>query len=299
MKKAYIILAHKLPQQLYRLLSRLDDKQSDFYVHVDQKVDILPFQCALEPLLTNIYWVERVSSSWASFDLVQATLNGLYAIKASGKPYQRISLLSGQDYPIKSNAYLDAFFQQSPYRIFIEFFTIPNEARWQPRGGQFRLDKYFFGMQPSKRLRAKAINFFASFFPFLRRHIPKHLTHYGGSQWWTIDDKALDYILDYLAKEPSYIDYHQHTFVPDEIFFQTILLNASDPHIRQSISPNPLRYMNWPNPADSHPETLVIKDLQAITESPALFARKFDSTVDDKILDAIDRDCLKMHEVLR
>jgi len=38
MKKAYVILSHTQPDMLIRLISRLDDDCSDFFVHLDKKI---------------------------------------------------------------------------------------------------------------------------------------------------------------------------------------------------------------------------------------------------------------------
>jgi hypothetical protein len=37
MKKAYIILAHKQPELLYKLVEKLDANQSTFFIHIDKK----------------------------------------------------------------------------------------------------------------------------------------------------------------------------------------------------------------------------------------------------------------------
>ena len=40
MKKNYLILSHKNPQQVCRLINRLDDGTSEFFVHVDLKSNL-------------------------------------------------------------------------------------------------------------------------------------------------------------------------------------------------------------------------------------------------------------------
>ena len=68
--------------------------------------------------------------------------------------------------------------------------------------------------------------------------------------------------------------------VPDEIFFQTLVLNS--PH-RDSVVDANLRYIDWPGP-----RVLRADDLDALLGSGMLFARKFDETVDAEILDLLD-----------
>ena len=44
MQKNYLILAHKNPEQLCRMIRTLDDGVSTFFIHVDAKVAIEPFK---------------------------------------------------------------------------------------------------------------------------------------------------------------------------------------------------------------------------------------------------------------
>src|ERR1700709_746531 len=98
MEKAYIILAHKNPQQLYRLIQKLDDQHSTFFIHIDKKVPLAGFEQILG-LNNKVIFTKRVYTEWGGFGLVEATLNAMQAVKDSLKRYERIILLSGQDYP--------------------------------------------------------------------------------------------------------------------------------------------------------------------------------------------------------
>jgi hypothetical protein len=91
------------------------------------------------------------------------------------------------------------------------------------------------------------------------------------------------YILDFLKENPDYMKLFSTVLCSDEHFFQTILLNS--PLKTQIINDN-LRYINWDNP--SYPSILSINNINDVLESQCLFARKFDSEIDNKILDAID-----------
>lgn len=66
MKQAYLIAAHQYPQQLVRLVEKLDSPQANFYIHIDNKVkdnfsaDDLP-ELRERPnvrilQLKNVYW---------------------------------------------------------------------------------------------------------------------------------------------------------------------------------------------------------------------------------------------------
>ena len=177
----------------------------------------------------------------------------------------------------------------------MEWFTIPAK-KWQPRGGMYRFDKYFFGIKSSQKYLAKIMNFVAFFLKKFQRNLPSHMLPYGGSQWWIIDNYALKYILNFITQNPSYVDFHKYTFAPDEVFFQTILLNSEDKALLKSICNTSKRFFAWEDSSHPHPQTLTTSHFNNIINSDELFARKFDETVDSKILDLIDEECLLQKE---
>ncbi len=287
MEKAYIILAHKNPHQLYRLIQKLDDQHSAFFIHIDKKASFTGFE-QLHYLFNKVIFTKRSNAGWGSFGLVEATLHAMQAIGECPVKFNRIILLSGQDYPIKSNDYINQYLKSSPFCIFIEYFLIPNHDKWQPRGGLFRIDKYFFGLKKYQRFIARSFNFLSDYLPLIKRKHPHYMHPYAGAQWWIIDDYALKYILHFVKNNPEYITFHKSTFAPDEVFFQTILLNSKDEKIQKSICNNHLRYMNWPSRYNSHPEILLKEDISNIRQSDALFARKFDIHAEENILELVD-----------
>jgi len=287
MQKAYIILAHKYPSQLFRLYKALNDEFSTFFFHIDKKADITKFQRLITDPEVN--WVDRVEANWGEFSLVEAVLNLLHAVKDLGKKFDRIILLSGQDYPIKSNHTINEYLRRSAQSNFIEYHSLPDSAKWKPNGGLYRVNKYFLGLRFHQRYKAKALNFLAMVFPTLQRQIPQGMKPYAGSMWWIIDDYSMNYILDYVKNNPEYVAFHKKTFAADELFFHMILLNAADERLQRSIVNDDKRFIKWTGLDASHPEQLNERDLEEIRRSDALFARKFDITEDDEILNLIEQ----------
>ena len=230
--KAYIILVHKNPEQVCRLIEKLNDGNSKFFVHIDKKIPSAQFSI-LNRFHNRVKFVQRVKTDWGSYGLVIATLNALKEIKTSGEDFKQIILLSGQDYPIKSNAFIDEFFKRSEYSLFIEYFKIPNHEKWKPRGGLYRVDKYYLGSSVYEKYIAKMLNFLSMYSVRLQRNLPLDMIPYAGSQWWMINMYAVNYILDFIDKNPEYISFHKHTFAADEVFFQTILLNIENEQLKK------------------------------------------------------------------
>lgn len=285
MKKAYIILAHKNEEMVKRLVDRLDDNDSNFFLHVDLNSNIKGFR----EIFRNtpaVRFLPRERTGWGSFGLVKATLNAMRIVQ--GGDYEKVILLSGQDYPIKSNEEIDRFFRDSPYNIFMDHFPLPNHHKWGPGGGMYRVNKYFFGLSFVMRMIAKTANFMGIVLPFAKRRELPDMKPFSGSQWWAMDRRAVNYILEYIASHPEYVRYHQHTFAADELFFQMILLNCPDKSLRDNIANDNLRFMKWKNGTVAHPEILGVSDVESISGSDALFARKFDPAVDSDVIDVID-----------
>jgi hypothetical protein len=79
------------------------------------------------------------------------------------------------------------------------------------------------------------------------------------------------------------VRFFERAYIPDELFFQTILMSST---VAETVVDSNVRYLDWSRrPA---PAILGVGDLEAMLASGALFARKFDITVDAKILDLLD-----------
>jgi hypothetical protein len=289
--KAYVILAHKNPLQLNRLIHSLCDGRSTFFIHIDKAADIVQFD-NLKIWGNKINFVPREKTSWASYRLVEAVLHGLNAVRSSGLPFQHVILLSGQDYPIKSNEFINRFTEANAGKTFIEYYCLPDNAKWQPNGGLYRINKYFMGMKFHQRMCSKSLNFLSRYLRFLKRRPCNDMNHYAGSMWWMMNLAGVNYVLDFIKQHPRYVAFHKYTFAPDEVFFHSILLNARDKNIIGSIVNTDMRYIRWKDKFSSHPEVIGKEHLQELMESPALFARKFDTQADEEILNLIDRNRL-------
>lgn len=83
----YILLAHKNPLQLVRLISKLSDNHVNFYIHIDKLVDSKPFMEVVKDL-RNIHFIrdeKREEGIWCGIGLVKATINTLNQIITDGR----------------------------------------------------------------------------------------------------------------------------------------------------------------------------------------------------------------------
>ena len=68
------------------------------------------------------------------------------------------------------------------------------------------------------------------------------------------------------------------------MFFQTIIMNSK---YGAKVCNDNLRYIDW-SEGKNNPKVLTKDDFSLINSSNKLFARKFDSNVDEQVLDMID-----------
>lgn len=123
MKIAYIITAYQDHKQLNRLVCSLDP-DSDFFIHIDKKVNIKPFIEELD-LNKNVFFTKRrFFINWGSFAQVLAIKELLRSIFEGGKLYDRVVCLSGMDYPIRSNRMISNEFSLNKSKQYIMGFNL-------------------------------------------------------------------------------------------------------------------------------------------------------------------------------
>lgn len=90
---------------------------------------------------------------------------------------------------------------------------------------------------------------------------------------------------------PNFVNFFKYVDVPDEIFFQTIVMNS--PYAQCVVNDN-MRYIDWKDWDAGSPAVLGREDLGKLAASPKLFARKFDESVDPEVLELIDEKILSV-----
>ncbi len=270
---AYIVSAYKLPAQLERLLRRLDGPGVTFAVHVDRKTrpatwDEMVARCRD----LDVTWLPRHRSQWGGFGHVRATLKGIDHIVETEVPFDYAVLLTGQDYPLRPPAEIARFLGAAEGRSYMRHVGLPWEP-WGRRGGLDRIEDWH--VITYRRLHVALP---------LRRRLPGGLEPYGGSAYWCLSRSLVHFVHGFVSGNPDYVRFFEHVFVPDEIFFQTIIMNSE---LRDTVENDDLRYLDWSR--EPAPAVLTCDDLPALVAAPQLFARKFDETVDAEVLDALDR----------
>ena len=319
----YLLIAHKNPEQLQRLVERISFEHSSIYIHIDKNSNIQPFK-DLIPETEKVQYVadsSRIESKWCDIGTVNATLALYDLVDTQSKPGYCI-LMSGQDYPVKSNTYIYEYFKRNKGAEFINIFSLPNPI-WL-NNGLLRLNFYKVDLSAKKgdlyvipSLYNKEFYTLKNIIKTLicvargradilkkiikKRVYPQYLKPHGGDTWWSLSTKVLDEIMKFMKEHPDYYIYHHDTFCPDETMFHSIIPELQK-HREIPVLEN-TTFANWIR-TDIYkvgwfssyqlPGCMILDDWKQIQELPAstLYARKFDITVDSSILDKIDTELL-------
>lgn len=288
MKIAYLIMIHNNPIHLKRLINSLNTKDVDFYIHIDKKTK----RSFNLPKYDNVIKIKNnIPIFWGGFSQVQASINLLKEAKKNRK-YDYYILLSGVDYPVRSNNYIHNFFKKYKGKEFINLYPMPLYDKTFDRIEYYRYEgSRYLILSYIIRLLNMLIKKF-----HLKRDLPHKYSDfklYAGSNWWGLTDKSVNYIIKFIKNNSDFIKFYQNTLCPDEMFFHTILGNSS--YLNNIM--NSFMFTDWSGdikPALINQNHLSILKKEFINtdfgnkKSYILFARKF-SDKNKTITDYIDK----------
>jgi len=277
MRVAHLIITYTSPLQTERMIRRMQHPGFDFYIHVDKKMDINSHLFLAK--IPNVYLIkDRVNVVWAGYKTVEATLRSVKEIFNTGRNYDYVHLMSGQDYPIKSAPYIHNFFEANKGKEFLLFEHFDEwAAESYPRIREYHFTNYNF---PGRYYFQWMMN---KVLPVRKSPLP--MEYYGASMFWALTSNCLQYIIELMDKNGRFRRFMQFTWGSDEFIFQTLVLNSS---FKTNVINDNLLFLDRVKGAP-HPNILTSTHLKEILDSDKLFARKFDPGKDVVILDSIDR----------
>lgn len=224
MKIAYLVLAHHQPALLQRLIGALHAQGSHFFVHIDLRVPTGGFAGQCDPRTTT-FVEDRIRVNHGGFTQVRAMLK-LLELASSVSDFDYFVFLSGQDYPIKNNNYIQKYFTQHCGTNFINFYPLIAGADLSQNIRRYYFTDALSALPSSIRKPIKAVlslvNAVLPDRPFFDSMIP-----YRGSTSWCLTGETAKTILDFAKSNQDYLTYFRRAFCSDEIFFQTIVLNST------------------------------------------------------------------------
>lgn len=313
MRIAFLILNHRAPAQLLRLIRTLRRELPDspIVVHHDEfraelGRDLLDFDDNAFLLTTG------TPISWGDFGVVDAYWQCL-SWMGQNIEFDYVILLSGQDYPIRPLAPLAADLAAAGADIWLDAVPIDELGRRKDRVNRRRRQLYQYrpAAEPARsslarcRLRRRTailidvLNNVQPFFYVYKfsdqqpwrlgwraRHTPFTLAEpcWFGSMWLTLSRRAAEFVVDAVRRRPDYVEYCRRTAHPDESATATLVCNA--PWVR--IERRDLHYVRWTHSGTGHPDVFRTEDLPELLTAPGYFARKFDIATDAHVLDELD-----------
>lgn len=289
MKHAYLLIAHTNWDQLKRLIRQLDAEWSDVYLHIDKKCDDFPYE-DFENICSKskLFIFSEYKVYWGGYSQVEVEMFLLR--QAYRGNYDYYHLLSGMDFPIKSNEQIYDFFEQHKGYQFIHF----DEGMSQSSEVIRRTKVYHFLQNYRRRFNSSVLN---HFFTFLERILllcqvatgvnrlkNSSLAVKYGSNWFSITHQLVGELID--QKELIEKTF-KWTNCADELFVQTVAANSTNQYKFFERYNGNLRLYNFSRGQNGNPYTFTESDKDELMASSCLFARKFNEQIDNTIINYI------------
>lgn len=302
MRHAFLILAYNEFWLLKKLVAFLSNPSCDIYLNIDKKTDIS--KSDLDALKSNvcIRRITRHTIHWGGRDMLNCEIEMLkFALLEKRADY--FHLLSGQDYPIKPLSDFLVFFEKEKGKNFL----------YCKEGSFKKIWRQLFFFQPLDWYDARGkwgdkitlgiceIQMKLGLFRSVSR-LPMNI--YVGSQWFSLTKKACNFIVRYTTEHKSFYQRLKNTFVPDEIYINTILMNYF--HEEEIVSTDNLRYIRWYEENGNNPSNLGMEHFAILASRHEFFTRKLTlkyglelvKNIDTFLLDETDlgKDCRNFNE---
>lgn len=270
-KIAYLILVHRLPNQFKRMFSAIYDPENHYLINIDKKSSektILDIRSFLSSY-TNVFIIIGENITWGGYSMVQAELDGINFLLNLNVEWDYFINLSGQDYPLKSQKIIRQFLTSNNGNSYLKF---ADQKKFRP-DTMNRLENHFEELDDKIDLTSK------------NRPYLKNVTPYIGGQWMILTRSCCEFLCN-SSEVKKFEDYYLNTLIPDESFFQTVLMNTSFTGI---LINDDKRAIIWIPDGDIklRPKTFTNDDYNFLKIGENLFARKFDDNIDNIIIDKL------------
>ncbi|RAI85584.1 beta-1,6-N-acetylglucosaminyltransferase [Algoriphagus yeomjeoni] len=271
MKIAFIILAYKFPKQLDFLLSRLNSENHFFFIHIDLRSDFADFEEILAKYQSSVYLLPRTKSYWGSYNCVEVVRRGLEVAFNHRIQFDFFIHLSGQDLPLKSNHFIDLFFEENKHKSFINLVNSSSDKISK------RLEKCkFFIADVRYTLRNPHPHFLLGYlgliWKYLIRYFDSRVNYFESEFYFSLNRDFVGLLLNQFQKEKLLTFRLQFSEIPEEIVLATLIGKIPDYDVL--IHQEEFRLFSWTDESKS-PKELDQNDYFELLDSKFLFGRKF------------------------
>jgi hypothetical protein len=294
---AYVVISHRNPDQVLRLLAALrEGPGSEVLVRHDPRHSSLDEQEVRRLGARTIR--DAIDFEWGGWSQLRLLLACLSCAAEAVDP-DWLLVLSGQDYPLRSLASIEADLAAEEHDAMLGHAWELDTARLpEPPDDEFFLRyayRHYAVPRATPRLprAVRPLVYLRELPPPLqprlgvrRAKTPFHagLECFVSADWLTLNRRALQAVLRAARERSDLMRYYRRVAIPSESFFATVLLN--DRSLR--VARDNRRFISFEAPLTPHPRTLTSADLDRLLASGCDFARKFDAEIDAEVLDVLD-----------
>jgi hypothetical protein len=285
---AYVVLSHRNPEQVLRLVRALGEgPAARVLVRHDPRGARLS---AAEIEAAGGEAIEdEIEVRWADWSYLELILACLREAAARHDPDWAL-ILSGQDYPLRPLAEIEAELEAS--LVDGRLGAVREVERRRPAAGD---DEFFLRCRYRHYTRPRAIPdlpramrplaYVRDLPPLvgIRRLGPAPLRFFASADWVTLGRRAIAAVLA-AAEDRRLMRHFRRVAVPSESFFASVLLGDDS----LAIERDHRRFAPFSEAGAAHPDLLTSGDYDRVVASGADFARKFDAAVDAHVLDLLD-----------
>jgi len=318
---AYHILCHDNMAQVARQVEALYSAEDVFLVDINdaKPLNTRPLKKWLKK--DNVHVNFDSNLGWGGAGIIRKTLKGAFSLLDLDSQWNYYVLLSGQCLPIKSNEkikekfaalnetrtncirglphdavnidelpVLNKYDEPRPWgdRGHTKLFALPGTvdpqckmgARWRAEIVEVAHEETVY-VRPCNDLLMRRREDFFSEYQFC-----------AGANWVNLHRSLLEHMRDDRFTYELY-EVLSTTLIPDESFFQTYVYNSP---FKDTVCKDHLRLIARPSP-NLAVRAFNIDDWEQIASSDALFARKFNSTADSKIIDKVLSERLMSQQI--
>lgn len=319
MKTAYLIVCHKNPRQVARLVDQLKTGDGDIFIHMDSRMS--EEACAqLRALCEDDrcrFIQSRMHGELDDGSFVHIVMRCIHQASRreaeDARHYDYYAVLSGQDYPIRPVRWIEQQLSAA-YPTPILDCTRLARGNWVTRKFDMngRLIRYRETAARTKKGLPRRVSqviclIWRKKLRLEGRTTGQRLTRrgiaqFGGSAWWILPDALVKELYNAYEGNSEVIRLLlSETYTPEETFVQTMAMQtsfAAKIHLNApgETDQNCKTYADFGGKSGrklvDHPYILTCNDFDRLRSSDYWFARKFDENADREILDRIDNELL-------
>ena len=257
MRIAYLILSQDHTANTIALIDRVKSQNSHCFVHVDtnESGEFSELQDLEEVSIIQ----SGIRIKEGGFSMVKAVLHLLHlAVMQQGK-FDYYILLSGNDYPIRSQEFIE-FYLDKNYKRNEYIHVVKMSEEQADMISKYHLDYNrrnllnlhdFICKGVEKILKVSGYKKKLNFYP------------YTGSPWWALTHSCITYILEFVARNPDFENIYKSAAYPATSFFHTIVAHS---HFARQVK-HSLTYTDQNESAAAPPKLIEEKHLDLFFEN--------------------------------